>query len=215
MANPVTIPDHVAVYSKIRDLIMFGEMDPGQAVTIASLQDMADAGMTPVREAIRQLTIEGALVRLPNRRVAVPGLSRDWLEDLYVARLAVEPLLCKMASERMRYSLVPDLEQRDADLNIAIETGSAKAYLQNNHAFHFRFYEEANSAALLEIATSLWLQLGPSLRVMHSRFGSENLTDFHKEAMSALQERDHGKVQFFMEQDIRQGMDHVLKLVKD
>lgn len=49
-------PEHQAVYRQIRDMIMFGILVPGQAVTIQGLVDLIGGGMTPVREAIRRLT---------------------------------------------------------------------------------------------------------------------------------------------------------------
>ena len=66
-------PEHQAIYHQIRDLILFGILVPGQAVTIQGLVDLIGAGMTPVREAIRRLTAEGALEIGGNRRVR----SRD------------------------------------------------------------------------------------------------------------------------------------------
>ncbi len=49
------LPDHQRVYRKLRDMILFGELAPGQPVTIQGLVSTLDVGMTPVREAIRRL----------------------------------------------------------------------------------------------------------------------------------------------------------------
>ena len=65
------IPEHEAIYLRVRDAIMFGELVPGQSVTIQGLTETIGAGMTPVREAIRRLTSEGALLALGNRRIEV------------------------------------------------------------------------------------------------------------------------------------------------
>jgi DNA-binding GntR family transcriptional regulator len=54
--------------------------------------------MTPVREAIRRLTAEGALLPQGNRRVAVPELSAEMLEQVAFARLAIEPKLAELAA---------------------------------------------------------------------------------------------------------------------
>ena len=57
--------------------------------------------MTPVREAIRRLTAEGALLPQGNRRVAVPELSADLLDQVAFARLAIEPQLAALAAPRL------------------------------------------------------------------------------------------------------------------
>jgi DNA-binding GntR family transcriptional regulator len=55
------IPSHEVTYAQLRDMVLFGVLEPGQPVTIQGLIADLGAGMTPVREAIRRLTAEGAL----------------------------------------------------------------------------------------------------------------------------------------------------------
>ena len=69
------IPSHEVTYARLRDMILFGHLAPGAPVTIQGLITELDAGMTPVREAIRRLTAEGALVLHDNRRVSVPRMT--------------------------------------------------------------------------------------------------------------------------------------------
>ncbi|WP_311201718.1 GntR family transcriptional regulator [Sulfitobacter sp. S190] len=53
-----SLPTHEVVYRQARDLVLFGELAPGAAVTIQGIVDRLDAGITPVREAIRRLIAE-------------------------------------------------------------------------------------------------------------------------------------------------------------
>ncbi|MCA3444998.1 MAG: GntR family transcriptional regulator, partial [Rhodobacter sp.] len=69
------IPTHELTYARLRDMVLFGHLLPGQPVTIQGLVSDLEAGMTPVREAIRRLIAEGALTLLGNRRVLVPHLT--------------------------------------------------------------------------------------------------------------------------------------------
>ena len=69
------IPSHEVTYARLRDMILFGKLEPGAAVTIQGLVADLEAGMTPVREAIRRLCAEGALEAQGNRRVCVPIMS--------------------------------------------------------------------------------------------------------------------------------------------
>ena len=90
------IPSHEVTYGRLRDMILFGRLQPGQPVTIQGLVRELDAGMTPVREAIRRMTAEGALLPQGNRRVAVPELTPALLDQLAFVRLTVEPKLAEM-----------------------------------------------------------------------------------------------------------------------
>ena len=47
------LPAHELIYRQLRDLVLFGDLAPGQAVTIQGLSDPLGTGMTPVREAMK------------------------------------------------------------------------------------------------------------------------------------------------------------------
>ena len=47
------IPTHEVTYAQLRDMVLFGVLEPGQPVTIQGLIANLGAGMTPVREAIK------------------------------------------------------------------------------------------------------------------------------------------------------------------
>ena len=203
------IPSHEVTYARLRDMILFGHLAPGAPVTIQGLIGELGAGMTPVREAIRRLTAEGALLPQGNRRVAVPPLTAEMLDQVAFARLAIEPKLAELAAHRLTPAQIDRLEGIDASVNRAIETGRLPDYLAANHAFHFALYEAADAPVLLDLARSLWLRAGPSLRVVIDRYGREAAPDLHREALKAMRARDAAALSAAIERDIQQGVDHV------
>jgi DNA-binding GntR family transcriptional regulator len=203
------IPSHEVTYARLRDMILFGHLAPGAPVTIQGLIAELDAGMTPVREAIRRLTAEGALLPQGNRRVAVPELSADLLEQVAFARLAIEPKLAELAAPKLTGAQIDRLEAIDGAVNRAIEAGKLPDYLAANHAFHFALYEAAEAPVLLDLARSLWLRAGPSLRAVIDRYGREAAPDLHREALAAMRAGDAKALARAIEQDIQQGVDHV------
>lgn len=205
-ANP---PAHERVYRLLRDKILFGDLTPGQAVTIQGLVDEFGLSMTPIREAIRRLTAEGALVFQGNRRVSVPEMEERRFAELAFARLAIEPKLAEMALARADGAAIERLRAIDNDLNRAIETGDAKAYMTENHRFHFSLYRLAGSTILLPLAESLWLRFGPLYRIIAGKYGTGNLVDQHDEAILALGAGDGAAVAEAIRQDITQGLDIV------
>lgn len=210
MSNTVIkLPEHQTIYHQIRDLILFGNLIPGQAVTIQGLADLIGAGMTPVREAIRRLTAEGALEEGGNRRVRVPLVTRAALEQIRFARLAVEPHLTQLAAARMSDACLDHLFALDAKLDAAIETGDVEHYLEFNYRFHFQLYAQADAPVLCKMANSLWLQIGPSLRIVCGRYGTANLPDKHSEALEALKNGHASAAAEAIADDIRQGMGQV------
>jgi DNA-binding GntR family transcriptional regulator len=208
-ADSRKIPSHEVTYARLRDMILYGHLAPGAPVTIQGLIADLGAGMTPVREAIRRLTAEGALLPQGNRRVAVPEMSAAMLEQVAFARLAIEPNLAARAADRLTTAEINRLEAIDAKVNQAIEAGNLADYLAANHAFHFALYEAADAPVLLDLARSLWLRAGPSLRAVIDRFGRETAPDLHREALAAMRARDAKAVAAAIRHDIQQGVDHV------
>ena len=111
-------------YRKLRDLILFRGNAPGQAVTIQGMVERLEAGMTPVREAIRRLTSEGALNLQDNRRIIVPELSDRNMSELYFLRKTLEPQLVALATARADKEDIVRLALIDADLDHVINTGA-------------------------------------------------------------------------------------------
>jgi DNA-binding GntR family transcriptional regulator len=206
---PHKIPAHETVYRRIRDKILFGDLAPGQAVTIQGLVAEFGVSMTPVREAIRRLTAEGALEFLGNRRVTVPVMTNARFAELCFARLHIEPKLAEMAMNCMQKPEIDSLRAIDDEVNIAIDQGNVKAYMIGNHRFHFELYGHAGSNILMPITETLWLRFGPLYRIISGKYGTSNLTDQHDEAINALHSGDAKAVAAAIRQDIQQGFDIV------
>ena len=202
-------PAHQQVYRQLRELILFGEIAPGQAVTIQGLVSQLGAGMTPVREAIRRLTAEGALEFQGNRRVTVPLLSAENINELIFARQAIEPQLAVLATQRATSKNIAELAAIDDLLDEAIISGDVRAYLEQNYRFHSKLYSIANSPILTELVDGLWLRYGPSLRVVCGRMGTQNLPDQHKETMIAMRAGDVDAAARAIREDVIQGMEQM------
>ncbi|MGO4910065.1 GntR family transcriptional regulator [Pseudorhodobacter sp. W20_MBD10_FR17] len=209
------LPAHEIVYRRIRDMVLFGELAPGQAVTIQGLVEALETGITPVREAIRRLTAEGALEFKGNRRVSVPELTVAHLAELGFARLAIEPHLAQIAASRMQVIDIEVLEQIDAQVNAAIRQGDVRAYLEQNYLFHTTLYAHSGADILGAMVQGLWLRVGPSLRIVCGRYGTQNLPDKHAEAILALRDGRAADVATAIRDDIVQGQEQIAQALAE
>lgn len=209
------VPAHQHIYAKLRAMILFGDLAPGQAVTIQGLVDRLDAGMTPVREAIRRLVAEGALVHQGNRRITVPRLTPEGVDELGFMRLTLEPELTRRAIAHLDASDLRALQAADADLNAAIARGDVGGYLTHNYRFHALIYAAARAPIIASSVDGLWLRFGPSLRVVCGRFGTVNLPDKHADLLEALRARDTQNAVRAMAEDVSQGTAQVRLALAD
>lgn len=209
------LPNHERAYRELRDMILHGELAPGQPVTIQGLVDTMGLGMTPVREAIRRLTSRGALEFKGNRRVSVPQMDAETYDELAFVRLSVEPELARRAVKYLTEKDIAALEVLDGRVDHAIERGDVRGYLEANRLFHMALYEASGAEVLLAISEMLWLRSGPSLRVMLGRAGTANLPDKHREALAAMKAGDADGVAEAIRGDIEQGIAQVTASLAD
>lgn len=200
-------PVHEQVYHTLKSQILFGDLVPGQPVTIQGLADALGVGMTPVREAIRRLISDGALVFQGNRRVSVPLISDSDIDQMKFARSSIESELSRRATPNLSPADIDELERIDQRLDSMIEDGDINGYLRLNHAFHKALYAHAQAPILRDLTERLWLRFGPSLRVVSGRFGTQSMPDRHKDIIAALREGDANKAALATAQDVEQGME--------
>jgi len=190
------------VYRQIREMILNGEIEPGQTITIQSVSDAFRVSAMPVREALRRLMAEQALTVVSGRSVGVPVLTRARLADLRRVRAEIEPLAGSWAAARIAE---PDL-QRLADLVDRMQDAAARTdgrlFVPANHDFHFTVYRAANSPALLGIIESLWLQIGPYFHVLRASGNWHEANAAHRAMLAALRERNGAAAAAALRQDI-------------
>lgn len=79
-------------HERLRKAILHGELRGGEVLSQARLSETVDAGRTPLREALRMLQHEGLVVSDPKRRIRIAELSAVDVEELYIARVALETM---------------------------------------------------------------------------------------------------------------------------
>jgi DNA-binding GntR family transcriptional regulator len=104
---------------------------------------------------------------------------------------------------------IDELEKIDAQVNAAIRLGDIPAYLKQNYLFHTTLYAHSGAEILGALVQGLWLRVGPSLRVVCGRYGTQNLPDKHAEAILALRRRRVADVAAAIRDDIAQGQEQI------
>jgi DNA-binding GntR family transcriptional regulator len=197
------LPTHERLYRGLKEQLLFGQFRPGMSVTLQGIADEHSVSLTPVREAIRRLVAEGALEMHGNRRITVPSMDDERIEELLAIRLLIEPELAKRAIDSADVAV---LRAIDDQMDKAIGEGSVDDYLKCNFAFHFALYRASNAKTMISIAESLWLQMAPYMRVVCGRVGTSNLEDQHKKAIRAIENNSRAALAEAIMEDITSGV---------
>jgi DNA-binding GntR family transcriptional regulator len=197
--DPVKLRENA--YFALRDAFTRGAFAPGDTLSLRQLADQMGVSMTPVREAVRRLVAEGALVDTPSRTLMVPAFDARRAADLKAARLALERIVLDQAMDR----IAPDgIDALDAILCRPHAGTPGLPDLLTNHDFHFAIYRHSGSEVLLPVVEALWLQYGAYLHLIISHPGAARIAEHshHREIVAALRRADRAAAQRALEADI-------------
>jgi len=201
------------VYRRVCDLILDGEIAPGQLVTIQSLADAFGVSHMPVREALKRLTAANALTVVSGRSIGIPRLNRASLSDLRNVRVEVEALAAIWATRNITDDELTGIEELYGKLGLAIATGDVRSFLRANHALHFAIYRAARSETLLTIIENLWLQIGPYFNLLRGSGNYEVSNNHHQVMVDGLKTRNEKQVSDAVRADIDAAYQVLLELV--
>jgi DNA-binding GntR family transcriptional regulator len=177
-------------YRQISDLILDGQIAPGQSVTIQGLAQAFGVSTMPVREALKRLTAAGALTFLTGRSMGIPRLSIERLADLRRVRLNIEVLATQWAAQSIEANDLERLSMQCDRLDRAVAQENVKEYLRANRAFHFIVYNAARSPTLVNLIETLWLQISPYFNLLHGLGNYITANTRHQAILEALEARD-------------------------
>ncbi len=206
--NPTSA--HERVYRGLRSAIMHGELPPGQALTVRGLASEYDVSMTPAREAIRRLSAEGALTVSTSGRVTTPELANDRIEELAALRALIEVELASRALPRAHMALIDRLNTINARISEVITQQDSVGYIRRNLEFHRTLYLRAQAPAMLAMAETVWLQMGPSMRALYGRMHRTDSPHFHRLIIAALKAGDEPGLRLAVRSDVTQGLKMLL-----
>ena len=162
--------------------------------------------MTPVREALRRLVAEGALSLSASGRAATPQLSSERIEELAALRALIETELATRALPRAHQALIERLAEIDSRVAEAVMKGDAVAYIRRNLEFHRTLYLRAQAPAMLAMAETVWLQLGPTMRALYGRLNRTEPPKGHRLILAALRAGDEPGLRLAVRRDVTQGL---------
>lgn len=199
------------VYQELRRAIMHGTVPPGRAITVRAISDSLGVSSMPVREALKRLVAERALSLMDNRRMCVPLMTPARFDELLSARIALETLAAERALPMLNDERLGRLQKLDVAVDAALERGDVEGIIVGNFAFHRYMYDATPSQVLIPLIESIWLQLGPFMRLAMSHLTQFYPEDRHAEAMEAIRRRDPVALRIAIEADIRDGIGHLGK----
>lgn len=195
--------------SHIRELIVSGQVPPGQLLRLAPLAERVGASITPVREALLLLAQDGWVTQEPNRGFRVLEITRKDVEDTYLVQSFICGELAARAAVAIDANQLAVLRLIDADINAHTEDDAG--FLERaNYDLHDAIYAAADSDRLV------WFVRSASRFVPRRFWGMipgwpEHNRSGHAPVIAALAEHDSAGARAAMSSHIAYAGDLLLR----
>jgi DNA-binding GntR family transcriptional regulator len=149
MSGPVVRTSlHDEVAQRLRDMVVEGQLEPGERLNERVLCAQLQVSRTPLREAYRVLAAEGLLQLLPNRGVVVTPLSREELDATIEVLAALEELIGRLVARRIEPATLAAVEARHHEMLAHHLRGDLPAYFKANQDIHLALAAAAGNPVL-------------------------------------------------------------------
>lgn len=136
------------VFNKIREDILSGKYRQNEELKEATIGNELGVSRTPVREALRQLELEGLINIIPNKGAYVTGISTKDIQDIYMIRSYLEGLCARWACQYITKEQLEELEEIIYLSEFHAKKEHHEQLLELDNRFHEILYEASNSKIL-------------------------------------------------------------------
>lgn len=184
------------VFHRIREDILSGKYKDNDELKEMTIGEELGVSRTPVREAFRQLELEGLIQIIPNKGAYVTGITKKDVKDIYMIRSLLEGLCAAWATENISDELMEELEENVYLAEFHVNKGHFDQLAQLDNKFHEILYE-ASGSKQLEHRLRDFHQYVARIRkkTLATKERSIASNNEHRMIMEAIKEKDAKKAQ--------------------
>ena len=136
------------VFHKIRDDILNGKYQEHEELKEVAIGEELGVSRTPVREALRQLELEGLVQIIPNRGAFVTGIQAKDVHDIYMIRARLEGLCARWACDKITKEQIEAMEENVYLAEFHAGKGHMEQMAELDNQFHHILYDACDSKML-------------------------------------------------------------------
>jgi len=216
MENSNTSHDNYSLtgrtFNRIREAILLGEYEINEELKEVSIGKELGVSRTPVREALRQLELEGLVKIIPNKGAYVTGISSKDIQDIYVIRSLLEGLCAKWAAKLIKKEQISELEEIVYLSKFHSSKGNYEQVFELDNKFHEELYNAGGSVILKHTLSEYHHYLERVRKITLSRKERVNASiDEHEAILNAIKSGDEA----LAEKLANMHMIHTIKNISD
>ena len=200
------------VFSKVREDILSGRYKDHEELKEVAIGEELGVSRTPVREAFRQLELEGLIQIVPNKGAYVTGITAKDVEDIYRIRSLLEGLCARWATEYITKEQLDELEENVYLTDFHAERGHLDQIAELDNRFHQILYEACNSKQLQRLLVDFHEYV---LRVRKKTLANGGRgkvsNEEHRQIMEAIKDKDANQAELLANNHIINAYDNMVK----
>lgn len=139
------------VFNKLREDILSGKYEEHEELKEVAIGEELGVSRTPVREAFRQLELEGLIQIVPNKGAYVTGITAKDVKDIYMIRSSLEGMCARLATENITAEQLEELEENVYLASYHASKGHMEQMAELDNRFHHILYEACDSKMLQKL----------------------------------------------------------------
>lgn len=200
------------VYHKIRDDILSGIYKDNEELREVAIGEELGVSRTPVREAFRQLELEGLIQIIPNKGAYVTGITVKDVQDIYMMRSKLEGLAARWAVDNISKEQMDEMEENIYLSEFHASKGHMEQIANLDNRFHEILYEACDSKMLEhQLRDFHEYVLRVRKRTLSEYNRSAASTEEHKEIMEAIKAKDADRAELAANRHIVNAYDNILR----
>ena len=201
------------VFRKIREEILSGVYQDGEELREVTLGEKLGVSRTPVREALRQLELEGLVTIIPNKGAYVTGITAKDVHDIYMIRSQLEGMCARWATRNITDEQIEELEEIILLSEFHLKkTGGVQAaqVSELDGKFHKVLYKACNSRIMEHTLIDFhkYVQASRTLSV-GAKSRAEKSIEEHREILEAIKAKDEDLAAKLAHEHILKVMDNL------
>ena len=182
------------VFQSIREDILSGRYEQNTELKEAAIGAELGVSRTPVREALRQLELEGLVTIIPNRGAYVNMITAKDVQDIYVIRSMLEGLCARWATQSITAEQLDSMEETLCLSEYHTSKKNYEKLYELDSLFHEQLYEAGGSRILNHILSDFhdYVKMVRKATISTSS-RSVTSTEEHRAIFEAIKEKDPDK----------------------
>jgi DNA-binding GntR family transcriptional regulator len=194
--EPITLRERI--YSHLRKAIINNYLPPGQRIFDKEIARSFNVSITPVREALLQLSVEGFVEAKSYKDIIVREISLKEISEIYDVQAVLEGLAGKLAVPNMNGEHLSKMEKLIKKMSEYFSSNKVDKFYEVNQKIHELYIKQSGSQLIYDLVSRLNLRkkmFRYRVTFLSKKEVMKKALEDHKKILKAFLSRDQEKVE--------------------